>query len=882
MQAWPLVGRERELASIAAALDRSSAGGVVVAGPPGVGKTYLAREALDRARARGATIEWAVATEAAAGIPFGPVAHLLPRVGGDASTRLDLLRRAADGLAERSQGGAIVLGVDDAHLLDGPSAALVHHLVLSSTASVLLTLRTDASATDAVTALWKDGLVEWLEVKPFSQPELESLVRAVVGGQIDGATLHQLWELCRGNALFLRELVDGALLDGRLARVGEVWRVRGPFGANTRLSEVIQARLGRLGDDARAVAEVIALGEPLGAALLESVVAAAALEAADRAGLVEAMPDPRRLQLRLAHPLYSELLRATVPPMRRRAIHRQLAEALQQLGGRRRNDVLRLAVWRLESGVLADPDLLLKAARVASGTFFEHSLGERLARAAVDLGGGARAERILAETLFLQGRVGEAEELLAALQRRSPTEDRAQTAMLRANNLFWGLGRAVEAEQVLHAAEDVLRPSRWREESVVLRATIAFSRGETRVALDDVDSVLERTDRGGRTGLHALALATGAWAFSGRSEHAVAQAERAVTGGGPVAGEQSLAGDRLLTALCVAYRLAGRLYDAEALAEGRYQTALDRHAEELQAPWALLRGENALARGQVDVATAWLREAAFLLRERGWFFGVYSRAWCLGSLAEANALLGAVDAAEAALAEADAETPERFFIPNRERGRVWLAAARGELSAARSLAAQAARTAAGLGSHMVEAVGLHDVARLGEPAGVVDRLAVLADLLEGPLPRAYASHAAALAERNGPGLDAAATRFEAIGTMLLAAEAAAEASRAHRDDGRNASALASSQRASRLLADCNARPQTLAIGLLEMPDAVLRLTSREREVGAMAAQGLTNRDIAERLVVSVRTVDTHLYNLYAKLGVNSRAALRAIFETPGP
>jgi DNA-binding CsgD family transcriptional regulator len=822
-----------------------------------------------------------VATEAPASIPFGPVAHLLPRVGEDARTRLDLLRRTADGLAERSQGEPIVLGVDDAHLLDGPSAALVHHLVLSSTASVLLTLRTDAPPADAVTALWKDGLVEWLEVRPFSRPELELLVRSVVGGQVDGSTLRQLWELCRGNALFLRELVGGALVDGTLARVGEVWRMRGPFAAGTRLTEVIRARLGRLGDDVRAVAEVIALGEPLGAMLLESVVAGAALEAADRAGLVEAVPDVRRLQLRLAHPLYSELLRATVPPLRRRAIYRQLAEALQRLGGRRRNDLLRLAVWRLESGVLADPELLLNAARLASGTFFEHALGERLARAAVDAGGGARAARILAETLFTQGRAGEAEGLLAGLQSGSPAEDRAQTAMLRSNNLFWGLGRAIEAEQVLRAANDVLLASRWHDESVVLRATIAFSRGRTRVALDDVTSVLERTDRGGRTGMHALALATGAWAFSGRAEHAVAEAERTGAAGEPTGSEPSLAGDRLLTALCVAYRLAGRLHEAEALAVGRYQAALDRHAEELQAPWALLRGENALARGQVEMAATWLREAAFLLRERGWFFGVYSRAWCLGSLAEANALLGAVDAAEAALAEADSATPERFFIPNRERGRVWLAAARGETSAARSLAAQAAQMAAGLGSHMVEAIGLHDVARLGEPASVADRLAELAERVEGRLPSAYAVHAATLADSDGPGLDAASATFEEIGTMLLAAEAAAEASHAHGFAGRTGSALASSQRAHRLLGACGAQARTPALGLLRMTAALPRLTAREREVGNLAAQGLSNRDIAERLVVSVRTVDNHLYNLYTKLGISSRAELRAIFGPPG-
>jgi DNA-binding NarL/FixJ family response regulator len=162
-----------------------------------------------------------------------------------------------------------------------------------------------------------------------------------------------------------------------------------------------------------------------------------------------------------------------------------------------------------------------------------------------------------------------------------------------------------------------------------------------------------------------------------------------------------------------------------------------------------------------------------------------------------------------------------------------LAAARGEISAAQTLAARAAETAAGLGSHMVEAVGLHDMVRLGAQAGVVERLTALAERVEGPLPGAYARHAAALAERDGPGLDAASTRFEAIGTMLLAA-------------------------------------------------VVPRLTLREREIATMAAQGLSNRAIAERLGVSVRTVDTHLSNLYNKLGVNSRAALRAIFGTARP
>jgi hypothetical protein len=93
------------------------------------------------------------ATRAAASIPFGVVSHLLPpaeRLGDD---RLDTLRRAAELLAERSRGRRLILGVDDAHLLDDASAALVHQLAFRGLAVVVATVRTGEPAPDSVIAL---------------------------------------------------------------------------------------------------------------------------------------------------------------------------------------------------------------------------------------------------------------------------------------------------------------------------------------------------------------------------------------------------------------------------------------------------------------------------------------------------------------------------------------------------------------------------------------------------------------------------------------------------------------------------------------------------------------------------------------------------------
>ena len=81
----------------------------------------------------------------------------------------------------------IVLGVDDAHLLDELSALVVYELVLSGAAPGVLTLRGGEPAPDAVTALWKDGHLDRLEVQPLSRPETAELLETVLGGPVDSA-----------------------------------------------------------------------------------------------------------------------------------------------------------------------------------------------------------------------------------------------------------------------------------------------------------------------------------------------------------------------------------------------------------------------------------------------------------------------------------------------------------------------------------------------------------------------------------------------------------------------------------------------------------------------------------------------------------------------
>jgi len=127
----PLVGRDEELDCVLEAIRSPDAGGAVIAGVPGVGKTRLAREAA-AALGSGFHLEWTAATAASASIPFGAFAHLLPDLdGGSAGDRLRLLRAATAALVERAAGARLVLAVDDAQWLDAGAVALVHQLVVT-------------------------------------------------------------------------------------------------------------------------------------------------------------------------------------------------------------------------------------------------------------------------------------------------------------------------------------------------------------------------------------------------------------------------------------------------------------------------------------------------------------------------------------------------------------------------------------------------------------------------------------------------------------------------------------------------------------------------------------------------------------------------------
>jgi hypothetical protein len=107
-----------------------------------------------------------------------------------------------------------------------------------------------------VTALWKDGLAERIDLGSWGEAETEAVLAAFLGVPVARGSVRRLWEVSQGNALYLRELLIGAVDSGALTEADGIWSLRRPLTAPGRLVELVAARLAGLAPDTVAVRTV--------------------------------------------------------------------------------------------------------------------------------------------------------------------------------------------------------------------------------------------------------------------------------------------------------------------------------------------------------------------------------------------------------------------------------------------------------------------------------------------------------------------------------------------------------------------------------------------------------------------------------------------------
>ena len=908
-----LVGRDEELSGIEAALGQGR-GGALLEGDPGIGKTALWIAGAETARDRGACVlqtrpgetERRLSYSALDDLLSAELDEVLPHMPPSRRRALEVaLLRADDPDASPDPRGVsvavlefvrwlardrpIVVAIDDLQWLDPGSARVLTFALRRlepGDAAVLATRRTGPDPTpEPLLRTLDERSVTRLTLRPLEITAIETIIRQQLGVRLSRPGRRQVFELSGGNPLFAVELA-------RAHGAEPPWSA----GAELpdRLASAIRRRVGAFAAPVREVLCAAALTQQPTLRILASVTARTDTEvldaavAAERAG-VTVCDGPRAGGVEMVafrHPLFRSAAAELLPPARVRALHRAYARVVvdpEELG-------------RHLAASAAGPDHDVAAALDAAS---RHARGRGALDAAAELS-----------------------ELAARFTPDDDEEHRARRTIAAAVSLF-DAGDRCAAETHLRSRLDAFPPGVQRAKANTALAIMCWN------DLVHCDELLDRAERatGGDPRIRANVLATRAWVEAyGRSlDRAAAWAGEAVhladRHGTPV-----LRG--AFAALAWARLLQGR--DAsEALERGLALGDGYVRADQCTPRLSAAMGRRWV--GDLITARQLLEAEAETISATG---AETSLLEVLGPLAEILWRLGDWSAASRSLRQAQDLADDVGVTPSREAQ--WshvdalLAAGQGRVDESLDIARRGAEAAGSVGDRFSEAhnhaalvlgqlvaddasaaivsferarrllreLGVHEVGVLGLMGDGIEALATAGDRDE--LATVVAElEAASLGARPWAAADAARGRAfllegeDAEIEMAKAADAYAELGmpleaargelwlgtwlRRRRQQRRAREGLVHAREAFERLgaAPWEARAASELSRIGGRPAAPTELTEAERQVALLAAEGLTNSDIAARLHLSTRTVEAHLSHAYVKLGVRSRVALVA-------
>jgi DNA-binding CsgD family transcriptional regulator len=899
-----LFGRADDLAHVLRFVDNATESGnaLVLRGEPGVGKTALLDAAAAHARTAGVTVLRIAGAEFDVEVSFGALGKILqpfvgdldrlPAVhstaltvalgmgGGATASQLAVSHAALTLLTEAAATGPLLLVVDDLPWIDRASAQILGFVArrLSGTGIGVLAAARTRDLSDPgglprrdVPALHADAAMALLGHR---FPAMPARVR------------RRLADEAKGNPLALLELPT-TLSDRQRSGAGALPAV---LPLTQRLHDAFATRISGLPDRARELLLIAALdGAGELRTLREVAPEPGALAAAERLGLVHADHD----RISFSHPLIRAAVVHEATDAERRRVHRQLAEAHRDHPGRH--------AWHLaEAATEPDEHVASLLQKSAHSNFRRgspvHAVSELLRAAELSPTPAGRSTR-LAEAAYLgtvvTGDLRDAARLLESAQ-RAATEPSLALALASANHLLNRDGAIVEAHRRLAAAVRAAPDPADASDKTLLEALYnlllvsAFGGGDLK-QWDELHAALARL-RPRPPELLAIMQVT--FADPARSQPVLDRLDAAIAGlrheisparivrvGMAASGVDRLAPCRDALTRVVGYGREGGpiasaiealfLVGADAFHSGQWDDALARadegldlcarHGYQLQA-WhgrflhalvAAARGDHAGAGTAVAEMTGWAGP-----RHAGLVRNYALQAGTLDALGRGDF--------EAAYRFATSITPAGEFASHVPQALATLldlveAAERtGRHTQARAHAAAARDT------------GVHT---LSPRLAFLTRVASALTAPEGDDCRLFAEALAAPGVERWPFDLARAELYH--GERLRRTKATARA---------RASLTAASERFERLGAEpwaARAGAELRAVGARSeqaRPGGVV-LTPQQRQIATLAAGGLTNKQIGEQLFLSPRTVGAHLYQLFPKLGVTSRAALRDALTT---
>ena len=332
----------------------------------------------------------------------------------------DDLARVQESLIQRSGGLTLLVMVDDGHLLDDYSALAIQQLVVAGRAQMLASVREGALASDPFEAIVGQDRSVRVPLGPLGEPDVSELVAAELGGPVDARLARDAWSASQGNPMVVSLLVEAGVRSAAIVQHHGLWTLTGSLAPHPRLLALIGAQLELLSPVERNAIDVIALAEPLEAAVTARLVPPGVIASLSQRGLVVGVGGEGQTRLRLVHPLFGDAARERLPEERRNSVITELAAALDLTHGSDADLLLRVAMWGSAAHCPLDPDLLLRAAAVARTRSIESAI--HLLQAAMVAGAPASVALDLAQALIVAGRVSEAEAALTDFDRQGLTD----------------------------------------------------------------------------------------------------------------------------------------------------------------------------------------------------------------------------------------------------------------------------------------------------------------------------------------------------------------------------------------------------------------------------------------------------------------------------
>ncbi|GAA1119937.1 helix-turn-helix transcriptional regulator [Arthrobacter flavus] len=872
---WPIIGREEELDILREAVRRPDSRGAILTGQGGIGKTVLAQK-VAREVEEDYELRYIRGSALTSGMRYGALNFVLTELDDEAvDNPLILLKSLRDLFSKQTAGKQTLILVDNVEDLDSASAMAIAHIVRAGAAKVLLVCQHLQAAPDDFSDLWKDELIHRVDVKPLSLADSNRLLTAGLRGPASRSVILDMWHASGGNPLFLQAIARDQVESGYITTQDGIWvsSSRKTPDPGRIITERISASLDRLTPNQRRTAEIVSIVGVIPLELLDDFSGEAELDPLMETGIFH-IDHTQRPMVRIAVGLIGDVIRRQVPLGRSRDLLHQLAASSLSLPMPALSR-MNYAAWCLECSMDIDPRLAIDAARLAN-RYYDTESALRFVKAVPEKLRGAAEVTEEARAYGIQGETDRALAILDNYDRHaqdSSFHEWVGIQMLRCRLLTKNPDRHTQVDSILHLVRERVQKEQADHggaegllvEIALLDAELRAYNGRYTSMIEPLDELLKQGEAMDSAVRHQYCgwLAE-ALSMTGRQEDAVQLSRLVVlrlsdTDQDPLLTESAWV--RLFSVMLISGEWEQCLSMLSDHTQGSLAGVFDGTSLELAEGCLYAyagRGDDAL--GKLLPAVSQLR-----IRDRQDFLSLAEAA-----TAYSYSLTGDVKSSMSHLREVDLEARRYDWHTSRATRYFAVlasAATRGPLQAAQDMLklADEDRAEGNVGHELFflcQAVqlGMNDLA---------ERLATSGMDSQGAYAATCALYGKGIASGDADQMLRAAKMAAKIGNLRLAVDAASLV------QALTAGSASEGDRAAAVAADDVLRSVGRGSGELRQR-ALESLTERERGIALLVAEGSSNRQIASILTLSIRTVEGHIYQVYAKLGVSNRSQLKMI------